>query len=301
MDLDDVIAAFSDPSASVPAVIADASRPRRLRDAIEPIAMHSVWSRTTNDRLAGFGLDFMGSYLLSRASLLGAPEPGVVAAAFAVFEPAMVEAAYQQARHLVGGDELLAAREEATTVSLTAVLGDGELPAIVEVTDRLQAAVSEADGTGRPLFSGLAGRRWPDDPVARLWRACEQAREHRGDSHVAVCTARGLGPVEMNVLTELWLDMPLGSYTATRGWPGEAIDAAVGSLEAREMVSDGRPTDAGRAFRDAIEADTDALEQPVVDGLGPDPDAVIEQLAAWSDRCVAAGAFPDNPHKRAAG
>lgn len=64
-------------------------------------------------------------------------------------------------------------------------------------------------------------------------------------------------------------------------------------------MADGRLT--GRVFRNGIEAETDALEQPIVDALGPDPESVIEQLATWSDRCVDAGALPDNPKKRGAG
>jgi len=299
MDLADVIASFSDPEASdPPTAISDASPARRLRDAIEPLAMHSVWCRTTNDHSAAFGLDFMGNYLLSRASLLGDPEPAVVAAAFAVFEPTMVEGLYQQVRGLVDGAELLATREAATAQSLAEVLGDAD---VAPVADLLQAAVSAADGTGRPLFSGLAGRPWPDAPMARLWRACEQAREHRGDSHVAVCVSHGLGPVEMNVLTELWLSMPLGAYTATRGWNSEAIEQAVGGLRDRGLVADGALTDAGTEFRAGIESATDALEAPIVDALGAHRDAVIDQLAAWSDACVAAGAFPANESKRAAG
>jgi len=58
-------------------------------------------------------------------------------------------------------------------------------------------------------------------------------REHRGDSHIAVANAAGLGPVEMNVLTECWLGMPLLSYTATRGWPEAAMRAAVPGSPAR--------------------------------------------------------------------
>ena len=44
MDYDEVVAAFFHPSPEgiVPPVVAGASPARRLRDAIEPIAMHAV-------------------------------------------------------------------------------------------------------------------------------------------------------------------------------------------------------------------------------------------------------------------
>ena len=306
MERSDIVIAFSDPASAgiVPAPVQGASPARRLRDAIEPIAMHSVWAKQTNDRLDVLGLDFMGAYVQSRAALLGRPEPGVVTAAFAVFEPTMIQGVFERDRDAVAPDVLLAARLESTTASLTTVL---DLDAAHDADDvewvatKLQGAASGADGTGRPLFSGLAGRPWPDEPVARLWRACEQLREHRGDGHVAVCVANGLDPVQMNVLTEVWLGMPLGSYSGTRGWSEERIAQAVDDLGGRGLMAGDRLTDDGRRFRDRLETTTDDLERPVVDALGSDLDVVVERLDAWSARCVEAGQFPDDPFKRAAG
>jgi hypothetical protein len=126
-------------------------------------------------------------------------------------------------------------------------------------------------------------------------------REHRGDSHVAVANAAGLGPVEMNVLTECWIGMPLLSYTATRGWSEAAMSAAVDGLEARGWLRDGALTDAGRAARADIEDRTDATEQAIVATLGSRLDEVCARLDGWSERCIAAGAFPADILKRAAG
>ena len=147
----------------------------------------------------------------------------------------------------------------------------------------------------------LRGRGRPEDPVQRLWWACDLVREHRGDSHVAVANAAGLGPVEMNVLTECWLGMPLLSYTATRGWPEAAMRAAVEGLQARGWLRDGALTDTGRAARADIEDRTDAAEQAIVAALGGRLDDVCAQLDGWSQRCIAAGAFPADVLKRAAG
>ena len=149
---------------------------------------------------------------------------------FAVFEPGMLTATYEQARAACPREEMLAARAEATIASLRETLTDA---GVAPIADRLAAAVSSADATGRPLFAGLARQAYPDDPVGRLWRACELLREHRGDSHVAACIADGLDPIAMNVLTELWLGMPLGSYSATRGWSGERIEATAAALRER--------------------------------------------------------------------
>jgi hypothetical protein len=300
MEYDDVVAVAFQPSPPgiVPTPLVAASPARRLRDAIEPIAMHSVWSRKTNERLAALGLDFIGGYVWARAASLGEPDPGVVVSSFAVFEPGMLTAAYEQARATCRRDVMLTARSAATIASLRSVLDGADVSV---VADQLEVAISAADATGRPLFAGLAGQPWPDDPVGRVWRACELLREHRGDSHVAASIGRGLGPIAMNVLTELWLGMPLGSYTATRGWGPEQIDATVTALVAAGLAKDGQLTAAGRRARDDLEATTDAMEASIVDALGPDRDAIIAQLDDWSARCIAAGSFPPDVFKRAAG
>jgi len=72
----------------LPAAVAEGSTARQLRDACEPVAMHAVWSRATNERLADLGLDFLTSYVGGRGAFLGEPSGAVVAATFAWFEPA---------------------------------------------------------------------------------------------------------------------------------------------------------------------------------------------------------------------
>jgi hypothetical protein len=137
--------------------------------------------------------------------------------------------------------------------------------------------------------------------VHLLWWACGLVREHRGDSHVAAAAAASLNAVEMNVLTELWIGMPLLSYTATRGWPQEAMQDAIARLENRGWVRDGVLTDAGRAARLAIEQCTDEQERPIVTALGSQLDEVCSRLNHWGQMCIDAGAFPPDILKRAAG
>ncbi len=278
--------------------LASAAPARRLRDAIEPLAMHPVWSRRTNEALAAEGLDFLARYVGGRAAALGEPTLGVVTAAFAVFEPGLVRATYEAARAACPRDRLVEIRETATTESLHEVLGTVPVTEVVEV---LRAAVDAAPSVGRALFAGLTDRPWPDDPMGALWRGCESLREHRGDTHIAVCIAENLDAVEMNVLTELWLGMELGTYSATRGWAPERISEAASGLQTRGLLSDGALTPAGTGLRQRIEDLTDAGEQSVVDALGDSFNTVVGQLAAWSAMCVNAGSFPPDPFKRAAG
>ena len=154
---------------------------------------------------------------------------------------------------------------------------------------------------GRPLFAGLLSQAWPDDPVGQLWRACELAREHRGDSHIAACVANGLDPVEMNILTELWVGMPLGGYTASRGWSPERIASTASAMAAKGWLEGESLTADGAALRTDIEASTDRLQEPILDALGAGIEQVLVDLTAWSQLCIDAKAFPPDVFKRAAG
>jgi Helix-turn-helix family len=278
-----------------------ASPARRLRDAVEPIAMHAVWSRRTNERLAALGFEFLTAYVAGRAADLGEPDAGVVVSSFAVFEPGMLTAAYELARATCDRSTMLAARTEATIESLTETLAGVPLGEVTDVAERLAAAVTAADPTGRPLFAGLANQPWPDDPVGRLWRACDLLREHRGDSHVAASVTAGVDPIAMNVLTELWVGMPLGTYSATRGWTPERLAATAGRLRGQGLLDGDQLSRRGQVWRDGLEATTDAQERPIVEALGDDFDDLVARLDEWSARCVAAGAFPPDVFKRAAG
>ena len=301
MDYTEAVAAFfaARPEGTpLPAAVVGGSPARRLRDACEPVAMHAVWSRLTNERLARLGLDFLTSYVGGRGACLGEPAGAVVAAAFAWFEPGLVTALWDAARSAVPHDRLVEARDESTTASLRAVLA-GDDPS--EVADLLADAALAADGMGRPLFSGLRADGRPQDPAHRLWWACGLVREHRGDSHVAAVAAAGLNAVEMNILTELWIGMPILSYTGTRGWPPEAMQHAVDRLESRGWIRDGGLTDQGRAARLGIEQRTDEQEQAITGALGDRLDELCDRLNAWGQRCIEAAAFPPDILKRAAG
>jgi len=265
---------------------------------MEPVAMHAEWSRQTYDALAALGLNFLTGYVWGRASGLGEPAPAVVASAFAAFEPGLITALYEEGRGKVGWAELMETRVQATSASLRQVLGDADVSGAVST---LRRGIDAADGTGRPLFSGLASQPWPEDPVGQLWRACDIIREHRGDSHVAAYVTAGLEPVAMNILTELYLGMPLFTYSASRAWPQETLEATADHLRGSGILEGDRLSQEGRRLREDIEARTDSGERAVVSAIGSDLDDTVAQLEAWSAACLEAKAFPPSIHKRAAG
>ncbi len=271
---------------------------RRLRDAFEPIAMHNIAHRSILERAGVPELDRLAAYVWARAAPMGEPSAEVVVAAFGVFEPGLISAAYERGRAAVPRDVLLAAQEEAIAESLGEVLAGADVLPVVHV---LRHGLEAADGTARALFSGLRSLAWPKEPTAQLWRACNMLREHRGDGHLAASIAAGLDPVQMNVMTEVWLGGPLGPYTRTRGWSEPRITAATAALEVRGFVANGAITESGRQFRDDIEAVTDAMQEPIVAAIGSDLEWVTGQLQEWAAACIASGTFTADVFKRAAG
>jgi hypothetical protein len=300
MHYDEAVAAFfiPTPDDTVPTPTQRGSVARRLRDAIEPIAMHPVWSRQNNEAMTELGLDFFSGYAWGRAAALGDPAPAVVVSSFAVFEPSLIGGVYQAGRAACSRDDILSTRFQATTASLSGVLDGVDVSGAAA---RLRDAAVGLDQSGRPLYAGLAEIPLSDDPVEMLWRSAEMIREHRGDSHIAACVAEGLDPIAMSILTELWVGFSLGEYSGSRGWLPEAIAASADRLRASGLLDGDQLSADGRELRDRIEDDTDRAQDQMVAALGEDVDGLIADLASWSDRCVAAAAFPPNAYKRAAG
>lgn len=286
------------PDTLTPSPVEQGSPARRLRDAVEPLATHPYWARLVNERLAAYGLNFLSGYVWGRAAPMGEPAPGLVASAFAAFEPGLIASLYEDGRRALSRDDLIRVQTEATAASLRVTLGDVDVRGVVAA---LQRGVAAADSTGRPMFAGLRSLETPDDPLAQLWRVCQAVREHRGDSHIAVYVGAGYDPVQMNILTELWVGWSLGTFSATRAWPQERTERALEALRSQELLDGDTLTERGMAVRQELEVRTDALEQPLLAAIGPELDQVLDQLNDWARQVTAAGDFPPDPRKRAAG
>lgn len=299
MTYDDIAAAFLIPAGETPpAPVVPASPARRLRDACEVVATQGWWSRPAAEAVSALGLGFFDGYVWGRAAALGTPAASTVAATFGVFEPNLIGAVYRQGVATAGRDHVLAARASGATAALAAVVDTEEAAGIAEP---LLHALDQLDPMGRPLFAGLRELPRPDAAAGRLWRAAELVREHRGDGHLAACVAAGIGAVEANVLTEVWLGYGVGDYSGTRGFDAAALAIAVTRLEARGWMAAGALTEAGRAARDELEAATDASQEPLVQVLGSRLDTLVAGLHTIGDRLLAAHSAPADPRKRAAG
>ena len=300
MDYAEARAAFfqSGPAAAGPTTWA--SPARELRDALEPLATVHYWSEASSKEYASLGLDFLTGYVWSRSCVLGEPEGTVVAAAFGVFEPGAVAGLYDAARSACSLQQVRRAREQGALTALCSALGSSP-DGVETVAAALRRGVEAADLTGRPLLAGLRALPWPLEPLTAAWHAATALRECRGDSHLAACLAYGLTGLEADVLTELWVGYEALSYTATRAWSPEAMAAAFEGLRRRGLVEGDRLSDQGRALREQIEQATDLAMAAVLDAVGDDLGEVLSRTTEWGEQLIAAGSFPPDPRKRAAG
>lgn len=284
------------------------TRARALGAALEPIAGQVYFSPECHagyERL-GFGaspgcagevaLPDGPAYFCSRGSVMGQVSGEVIAAAFAVFNPAVVVAAVTHGWSITDAPTICAARTTGAIEQLVRILGprpDG----IEEATDALARANERLRPEGRPLFAGLVSLGLPGDPVGDVWRLADRLREFRGDAHTAAWTSAGFDAAEIGLLTELYWGLPARSYVRTRGWTDADLDAATTRLTERGLLADGALTDAGRSAREDVERTTDRQCRPIVEALGDGLDGLIEILGPWGAAVRAAGGYlSSGPH-----
>ncbi len=275
-------------------------RTRALRNACEPIGANVYFAPEAHERYAALGLQAMGSgYFCSRSASMGKPPGLVVVAAFGVFSPAVVVPAVDAGWAATEPEPLLTARYDGAVGSLRRLLGEPDARDLARAIELLRRGLHAAEGAGHPLFSGLSRLPWPDDPVGQLWRSCDMVREHRGDSHIAVWTRAMVRPIEIQLMSELQMGIPLKTYSATRGWTSAQMDAALDGMRAKGWMDGDAFSPIGRELREQIESDTDDMELPGVDAIGEDLDELLNILRPWAAAIVRVGVrgggYPGGP------
>jgi hypothetical protein len=266
---------------------------RRLRALVEPLSAAVYFAPEAQRRYEAFGLKYVEGYFCSRSACLGEAPWRVVAGVFAAFKPSIVERAVTSGWAKTDPEPLLEARLDGARDQIVRMVGEpGD--DFVRAADMLLELTGGVDGSGRPLYSGLAGLPvpGPDDPAGRLWRAADLAREYRGDGHVAAWIAH-LDSAEVTVLTELWWGIGKDSYLWTRGWDADDAAAARGRLTDRGLLDgEGELTAAGRDLREEIERTTDLSVREIVGRLGDRADELFALLEPWSRAMVGEGGYP---------
>lgn len=281
---------------------------RSLAAALEPVTGQVYFSPECHANYERLGFapsrgEFNGvmapdgpAYFTSRGSVMGQVPGEVVAAAFAVFNPAVVVPAVTLGWSLTDAPTVCAARDDGAIAQLVRVLGDS--PDGAETArDLLRRAVEPLRPEGRPLFSGLRSLRMPDSLVGEVWRLGDMLREYRGDSHTAAWISAGFDACEIGIVSELYWGLPIKSYSRSRGWTDSDYAVALDRLEGDGLVADGALTALGRQKREEIEIATDRQMRPVVTALGDTIGDAIEILRPWGAAVRAAKGYPAaGPH-----
>jgi len=277
---------------------------RRLRSRADAINGALWFMPEAQEGYPSLGIAAGSASLAGRAACLGRVPGKVAAALFVPINPARVAAAVDEAWRATDPATLLAERRQAVQRYLGEVLG-GALGTPIAGLDRavhvLRRVFPELPIEGHPVFAGLMALDWPGQLLGDLAYACEAIRERRGDSHRNAWNAAGLDPVEINVLTEPWRGVEIGSVTTVAmGWSADACAAAAERLRERGLLAGDQLTEEGQRLRDEIELATDRQEGPLVAAVGDDVDELFDLLAGWARAVVAAAAGNWRPPSRPA-
>lgn len=276
---------------------------RALSSAIEPFAGQVYFSPECHRGYAALGFGASPAtadgvempdgpaYFCSRGSALGQAPGEVIAATFAVFNPAVVVPAVDYGWKLTNATAIRAARTEGAVAQLRRVLGPAP-DGLDRVVDLLRRAVDGLSVAGKPLFAGVVADGLVGEPLTDAWLLTDQLREFRGDAHVNAWVAAGFDAVEIGLITELYRGFPPRTYVRSRAWSDDELTAGEERLAERGLARDGVLSEAGRAAREAVETTTDAACAPIVARLGDDLAELVDLVGGWSKRLVDAGAFP---------
>jgi hypothetical protein len=273
-------------------VIPISEKARRLRNAVEPLAAGIYFAPEAHEAYAALGFSPSAAsndgvqmpdgvaYFASRGACLGQVDGHVIAAAFGVFNPAIVVPLVATAWTITDARSILAAREHGARESLRRMLGDPPKDC-ARATELLERGAAAARGEGRHLFSGLQSLGFPGDPIGDLWRAADLLREHRGDSHIAAWIAHGFDATEISLITEPYIGLPMRTYARSRAWSDAEFDAALERMTARGYFKDDELTQDGLDAREAVEDATDLQETSIIEAIGADFDELCGILEPW--------------------
>jgi hypothetical protein len=272
----------------------DARRLWTLYEPLHAVSYFTVEARTAADAVGLRG--FWMAYVAQRAAPLGAIGPEVAYACFHGFHRLRLERALPDAWDLADPARCLTARSVGAGAALHRLLGEeaAHRPEIAEAAALAGAAADAADVEGRVLGAANQALPRPDEPVRALWQAVTTLREHRGDGHVAVLVASGLGPVAAHRLKAAAGELNGSTTRQARRFDEDEWAAGAAELRDRGWLDDAdRLTDAGRTGHEEIETATDRLAARPWAALGAErTDRLAQLLRPLVDAVVAGHAFP---------
>jgi hypothetical protein len=263
---------------------------RRAWSGLESLHVIGYFAEETRDQYVALGLHPRLSYFPARAAAMGPVGPGISEATFYVFAPWLHRAALPSAWDVTTPERLVQARRDGAAEALGRIIGE---PDVSEALAIARQVTEGLNAPGRPLYAAHAGLDWPGDELLALWHAATLVREHRGDGHVAVLTASGIGPVEATVLDGLWSGRTTFLHR-TRGWSEDELAAGTASLVRRGWVEGDALTDKGRHAREHVEQRTDAAGLAGWEHVGLEQtERLAMLLAPLRQRVVGSGVLPE--------
>jgi hypothetical protein len=264
---------------------------------LEPLHTMIYFAPEAFEAYAAMGLDNQATqYFPARAAALGPVPWQVVQATFFNFSPFAVEIGISGVWDRVAPADLIAARYGAVDKALRRMCGDlCDEPALKEAVELYRTATADLPREGRALYAAHQALPWPDEPHLAVWHGQTLAREYRGDGHIAVLLAHDVTAAQSLVLNGAYVGRGMTDFLKqSRAWSQEQWAEAVTQLAERGLVvEDGTLTDEGRAFRAAIEDDTDALSLPMWQRIGDDGCARLREIVMPLVRAVVdAGGIP---------
>lgn len=270
---------------------------RRVKQLIEPIGAAPFASTSSFEAAAELGIDDpLVAYVAFRSAPLGVVGPTLVGSVFGPFNSSVIESAVRAIQARTPLEHLLTGRDEGAAATLTSVLGEPDSAAIDEAVALLDRAASALPVVGRAMFAARRDLIPSVDPWTALWRACDEIREHRGDSHTISWAASGLDAVEVNLLTAAWVGMPFELRTSLMGFDQHANDAGLDRVRQRGLLDGDELTELGQATRDQLEGSIDAQQIQLADTISDIDLTTIEDiLGPWGTALIDAGAYPAPP------
>ena len=288
------------------------ARARALAAALEPVAGQVYFSpechaglrrrsasARARPRSVGSRCPTVRPTSAAAGSVLGQVPGEVVAAAFGVFNPAIVVPLVAFGWTLVTARRTICAARTAGAVGQLDARSSAPSPTDSAAPPSCCSAPNDPlRPEGRPLYAGLLGLGLPGDPVGDMWRLADRLREFRGDAHIAAWTSAGLrrhrdrpadrallGPAAAHLLPHPGLERQ--RLRRRRGPPRGA--------RARRRTARS-PTPGGPPARTSSGSPT-TLCRPIVEALGDDFEELVRLLGPWSAAVQAAGGYPGSgPH-----
>ena len=286
---------------------ADLRKSRTLAAALEPVIGQVFFAPECHAAYARLGfapspgqaglvhLPDGPAYFTSRGSLMGQVRPGVVAAAFGVFKPEIATAGVTLGWSLTDAADDLRGPARGGGRAARARARRGRHAGVDRASVLLERAVAVARLPGARCSPGCVRGGTIRPTRGRACSTSATCCANAAATRTSPRSSTGLDGVEIGLLNDVYMGLPLRSYVRTRGWSEEDLAAGVDRLRDYGWLDGDDLSDEGRAVREEIERATDLQMEPALDVLGDDLGELVALLTPWGVAMREAGGYVGGP------